>query len=156
MEFWLLPVVEFMRMPADKPLPRHQELRDKGLLVKREMNIQGVLAGTYSADTAAISHRWTVPEHADPDCAKVLKLQTILKDSPSIEYLWMDWACAPQWHGGGRTDEEETEFRLILENILPFIFLGCQVIVLYERAYSQRFWPNVSAGFPRRWRQRMG
>jgi len=30
-----------------------------------------------------------------------------------------------------------------LENILPFIFLGCRVIVMYERIYNQRFWPNV-------------
>jgi len=26
---------------------------------------------------------------------------------------------------------------------LPFIFLGCRVIIMYERIYNQRFWPNV-------------
>merc|ERR1712194_315737 len=60
-----------------------------------------------------------------------------------IKFLWIDWVCAPQWHGGGRPESEDQEVRLILQNILPFIFLGCTVIVLYERIYNQRFWPNV-------------
>lgn len=143
MEFWFIPVHEVMRMPADRPLPRHQDCRDRGILVKRRMDIDGVFSGQFSCDTAAVSHRWTKPEHFDPDCTKLRKLQEILKDFPSIQFLWIDWVCAPQWHGGGRTDEEEAEFRTILENILPFVFLGCRVIVLYERIYNQRFWPNV-------------
>jgi hypothetical protein len=143
MNFWFMPVDQFMRMPVDKPLPRHQELRDMGLLVKQEMTVDDVLSGRFAADTAAVSHRWLIPDHFDPECAKVTKLQEILTATPAIKFLWIDWVCAPQWHGGGRTDEEEEEFRLILENILPFIFLGCTVIVLYERIYNQRFWPNV-------------
>jgi hypothetical protein len=143
MAFWFMPVDEFMRMPVDKPLPRHQELRDMGLLVKRTMTAEDVLSGRFVADTAAVSHRWPVPEHFDPDCTKMAKLREVLTSNPSIKNLWVDWICAPQWHGGGRTDEEEKEFSLILENILPFIFLGCTVIVLYERIYNQRFWPNV-------------
>ena len=143
MDFWFMPVDEFMRMPVDKPLPRHQELRDMGLLVKRKMTVEDVMSGRFAADTAAVSHRWLTPEHFDPECAKIQKLRQVMLSNPSIQFLWVDWVCAPQWHGGGRTDEEEEEFRLILENILPFIFLGCTVIVLYERIYNQRFWPNV-------------
>jgi hypothetical protein len=105
--------------------------------------VEDVLSGRFAADTAAVSHRWPTPEHFDPKCTKIAKLREILSSTPSIKFLWIDWVSAPQWHGGGRTDEEEEEFRLILENILPFIFLGCSVIVLYERIYNQRFWPNV-------------
>ncbi|CAK0795829.1 unnamed protein product [Prorocentrum cordatum] len=143
MEFWLLPVQKIMEMSPDTPLPRHQVCRDMGMLVKRRMHIDDVWSGQYSVDMAAVSHRWPVPEHFDPECMKLRKLQDILKDKPSIQFLWIDWVCAPQWHGGGRSDEEEAEFRMILENILPYIFLGCRVIVLYERIYNQRFWPNV-------------
>jgi len=90
----------------------------------------------------AVSHRWTRPHHPDPDCTKLRKLQKELEGS-SIKLVWVDWVCAPQSHGGGRTDEENIEFKQILENILPFIFLGCRVFVMYERIYNQRFWPNV-------------
>jgi hypothetical protein len=71
MDFWLMPVCEFMRMPVDKPLPRHQDLRDMGLLVKRNMTVEDVLSGRFVADTAAVSHRWPIPDHFDPDCTKV-------------------------------------------------------------------------------------
>jgi hypothetical protein len=112
-----------------------------GVLVKRQMTIEDVIAGKF-LDSAAVSHRWTTPEHPDPDCTKLRKLQKELRGS-SVKYLWLDWTCAPQWMCGGRTEEEEMEFRRTLENILPFIFLGCRVIVMYERIYNQRFWPNV-------------
>jgi len=107
--------------------------------------MQDIITGKFVSDTAAVSHRWTVPEHFDPDCTKVNKLKEILRDDPSIRFLWIDWACAPQSHGGGRSDEEVIEFKKILENILPFIFLGCTVIVMYERIYNQRFWPQVES-----------
>jgi len=141
MEFWFFPVDKFLQLPSNRPIPRHQELRDLGVLVKRQMNIEDVISGKFM-DSAAISHRWTTPEHPDPDCAKLRKLQEELTGS-SIRYLWLDWTCAPQWMGGGRNDDEEREFRRTLENILPFIFLGCRVIIMYERIYNQRFWPNV-------------
>ncbi|CAK0831312.1 unnamed protein product [Prorocentrum cordatum] len=143
MDFWFLPVEALMKMPRNMPVFRHQVLRDIGLLVKRTMTQEDVFAGRFVADTAAVSHRWPEPEHADPDGSKLCELQDILARSPSIKFVWIDWVCAPQWHGGGRTKEEEEEFRLILKNILPFIFLGCTVIVLYDRVYNQRFWPNV-------------
>ena len=142
-DFWFVPADEILRWPADKPLPRHQELRDMGKLVKFRMDIEDVLSGQFAVDKAAVSHRWTIPEHFDPECVKLRKLQEVLTSTPSIRYIWIDWVCAPQWHGGGRSDAEEAEFRLILENILPFIFLGCRVIVLFERIYNQRFWPSV-------------
>ncbi|CAK0889420.1 unnamed protein product [Prorocentrum cordatum] len=143
MDFWFVPVSEIMRMPVDAPIPRHQTCRDMGLLVKRRIDIDDVLSGNLRVDTAAVSHRWPVPEHFDPQCTKLSKLQEVLPRTPSIKWLWIDWICAPQWHDGGRTDEEEVEFKMILKHILPFIFLGCKVIVLYERIYNQRFWPNV-------------
>jgi hypothetical protein len=145
MGFWFIPSDVIMHMPADKPLPRHQDLRDMGFLVKRNMNIDDVFAGKFAVDTAAVSHRWPVPDHFDPDCTKLRKLQDILTYNPSVKYLWIDWVCAPQWHGGGRSDDEDKEFRQILENILPFVFLGCRVFVLFERVYNQRFWPNVES-----------
>jgi hypothetical protein len=141
MEFWFFPVDKFLQMPSDRPLPRHQVLRDMGVLVKRQMTIEDVVAGKF-LDSAAISHRWITPEHPDPECTKLRKLQKELSGS-SVKYLWLDWTCAPQWMCGGRTEEEEIEFRRTLENILPFIFLGCRVFIMYERIYNQRFWPNV-------------
>jgi hypothetical protein len=149
MYFWFLPAAEIMQMPPNVPLPRHQVWRDRGSLVKRRMTMEDVSSGRFVHDTVAVSHRWPTQEHFDPEASKVRKLQEILRGAPSIQYLWIDWVCAPQWHGAeegsraGRTDEEEAEFRTILENILPYIFLGCRVIALYERSYNQRFWPNV-------------
>jgi len=139
MDFWFIPVDEVMRRQAGSPLPRHQECRDSGMLVKKHMTLDGVLSGQFAGEMAAVSNRWPVPEHFDPECVKMRKLQEVLENNPSIKFLWIDWVCAPQWHGGGRTDEEEQEFRMSLENLLPFIFLGCKVIVLYERIYNRRF-----------------
>ncbi|CAK0893075.1 unnamed protein product [Prorocentrum cordatum] len=143
MDFWFLPVEAFMKIPRNKPIPRHQVLRDAGLLVKRTMALEDVLAGRFVADTAALSHRWLGPGHFDPECSNLCELQDMLAKIPSIKFLWVDWVCAPQWHGGGRTAEEEEEFGLVVKNVLPVIFLGCTVIVPYERVYNQRFWPNV-------------
>merc|ERR1712194_982368 len=143
MEFWFFPASKFMRIPLGKELPSYHTLRNNGDLVKWKMNFDDVLSGKYISDTAAVSHRWGAEGHFDPDGSKMLKLQIMLQNNPSIEYVWIDWLCAPQLRGGRRTDAEEVEFRLILENVLPFIFLGCTVFILYDRIYNQRFWPNV-------------
>jgi len=136
-------VATFMALPDDQPLPPHQDLRDRGLLVKRNISMKDVVAGKVASDTAAVSHRWDTPSHPDPQCNKVKKLKSVLVKKPWIQHLWMDYICAPQWLDGRRTPEEEEEFRQILSNILPYKYLGATVFVLYERIYGQRFWPCV-------------
>jgi hypothetical protein len=143
MDLWFIPVDEIMRVPADRPLPQHQVWRDSGLLVLRKMNFDDVLSGQLAVDTAAVSHSWPDAQYFDPDGAKLRKLQVVLKGNPSIKFLWIDWVCAPQLHGVSGSDDKEFEFRWISDNTLPFIFLGCQVIVLYDRFYKQQFWSNV-------------
>jgi len=142
-EFWFMPVAAFMALPDDQPLPPQQELRDRGLLVKRSISMKDVVNGSMATDTAAVSHRWDTPSHPDPECFKIKKLKSVLGEMPLIKFLWMDFICAPQWLDGRRTPEEEAEFRNILVNILPYMYLGATVLVLYERIYGQRFWPCV-------------
>lgn len=143
MDFWLIPVDEIMRMPADRPLPQHHVWRERGLLVLRKMNFHDVLSGQVVVDTAAVSHSWPDTPYFDPDGAKLRKLQVILKGNPTIKFLWVDWVCAPQLHGASPSDNNKVEVRSISESNLPFIFLGCKVIVLYDSLYKEQFWPNV-------------
>lgn len=47
-----------------------------------------------------------------------------------------DYSCMPQ---GTRTALEQTEFKVQLPNI-NLLFLGCEVLVLLDLIYLQRFW----------------
>jgi len=141
MQFWFLPVREIKHVRGH--LPPHQVLRERNVLVKRDMRIEDVIGGKFVADTVAVSHRWLTPEHFDPDCIKLEKLQEVLEGLPHIEYVWIDWACVPQKYFFELNAEETEECDLVWANVLPFIFLGCSVIVLYERGCSDEFWPNA-------------
>jgi len=93
-EFWFIPVAAFMALPDDQPLPPQQELRDRGLLVKRSISMKDVVNGSVATDTAAVSHRWDTPSHPDPECFKIKKLKSVLGEMPLIKFLWMDFICA--------------------------------------------------------------
>ncbi|CAK0908117.1 unnamed protein product [Prorocentrum cordatum] len=115
---------EFLALPEDRPMPRHQTLRDQGKLVRIFMTEADVLSGA-ARTKAAVSHRWVRHWHIDPDCTKLKKLNTILRESPDITHVWIDWACIPQkWKDdateGRKTFVEQEEFNRTLANVLPY------------------------------------
>mmetsp|Transcript_40085 Transcript_40085/g.106234 ORF Transcript_40085/g.106234 Transcript_40085/m.106234 type:complete len:327 (-) Transcript_40085:290-1270(-) len=142
-DFWFIPAEEIMRMPADRPLPQHQVWRDRGLLVLRRMSFEDVLSGKFVADTVAVSYSRQDSQYFDPDGIKLRKLQVILKGNPSIKFVWIDCVCVPMLHGGAPSVEKDLEASITSDNTLPFVFLGCRVIVLYDRVYRQQFSSNV-------------
>lgn len=144
-DFWFIPRAYILAMPEDKMLPRHQELRQAGILVKRTVPWEHVVSGKLAEDTAAASHRWFCHLHPDPDCVKLKKLKDVLRKNPRIKFIWLDFMCLPQYHGGGRKVEEIAEFKVTLNAILPYIFLGATVIIFFETQYMGRFWPSVES-----------
>ena len=76
-----------------------------------DVTVVQVLTGALAKDTGASSHRWLEEEHFDPDGSEVCKLKKI---SPQFgaKSVWLDWMCVPQWHGGGRTEDEKQYFRV--------------------------------------------
>jgi len=149
-DFWFVPAAVFLGLPDDRPMPCHQTLRDRGVLVRRSLAWEDIASGRVAENTAAVSHRWKEHRHPDPDMGKLRKLKIVLRSSANIEFLWIDWMCAPQKFRddgslGGRTAEESQEFDDILKSILPCLFLAAQVIILWDRQYNSRFWPNVES-----------
>jgi hypothetical protein len=148
--FWFITREAFLQLPDDECLPRHQTLRAQGKLVRKFITMEDVVSGRVAKDTGAISHRWLKPFHVDPDRLKLQKIKGILLDNPTILFIWMDWVSLPQKHRDDgtidrRSPREQMEFEVGLQNVLPYIYLGCQVILLWDADYNRRFWPCVEA-----------
>jgi hypothetical protein len=138
--FWFMTRDTFMGLHDYLPVDPHQILRDKKMLIQRRVKWSEVLDGSLAKNTASVSHRWLKQDHFDDKGSKIRKLKAILRNMPDIEFIWLDFLCAPQGCIE-RTEEEYAEFKYIIKNIIPFVYLGTRVIVLYDREYNQRFWP---------------
>jgi len=150
MYFWFISRRSFLGLSDDQRLPRHQTLRDAGMLERLYITDQDVISGKARRGKAVVSHRWSRDNHIDPDCVKLKKLKQVLRSDPSIEYLWLDWISIPQkfldngmegWH----TDEDKAELDLTLKNVLSYLYLGCTVLLLWDPGCSHRFWTSAEA-----------
>mmetsp|Transcript_129509 Transcript_129509/g.360801 ORF Transcript_129509/g.360801 Transcript_129509/m.360801 type:complete len:770 (-) Transcript_129509:109-2418(-) len=141
-KFWFLRRETFLELPEDDGgVPRHQELRDRGLLEEHEVHLKDALSGKLVHHMAVFSHRWFQKDHPDPRNIKLKKAKELLKQHSSWHLLWLDWLCLPQSAGGPeRTDDEEKYFGETLYNINT-LYLGLHVVILYDSQYSGRFWP---------------
>jgi len=137
-------------LPDDQPLPRHQTLRDAGMLVRLYITRQDVISGKARRGKGVVSHRWSQRNHIDPDCVKLRKLKDILRNDPSIEYLWLDWISIPQTcinvgAEGGYTAEGKAELDLTMKSVLSYLYLGCTVLLLWDARCRTRFWTSAEA-----------
>merc|ERR1719284_1315142 len=122
---------------------RHQELRKDGKLFERRVSLEEVVTQRLARTSVVFSHRWFEPTHPDPDNVKLLKAREFVHAHPAVDAVWMDWLCVPQSHGGPpRTADEDAYFSSTLYNI-NMLYLGLQVVILYDNRYNGRFWPCV-------------
>ena len=121
---------EFLNLPhLPGGVPRHQDLRQRGLLFERQVSLHDVFSHWWVATSVVVSHRWFGPTHPDPDNEKLAKVQAFVDGHPEVDSVWLDWLCVPQSHGGPpRNAEEERYFSGTLHNI-SMLFLGLQVCV---------------------------
>mmetsp|Transcript_92911 Transcript_92911/g.277250 ORF Transcript_92911/g.277250 Transcript_92911/m.277250 type:complete len:609 (-) Transcript_92911:60-1886(-) len=142
-EFWFLPRKVLLEWEAGTPLPRAQELYDRGLLERQSMELGSVLSGALRESHVVVSHRWESQHHPDPRAVKLREIQEILRRRPLVKHVWLDWSCAPQHYGGPpKTDAEEEYFRQTLK-MVNLLYLGCTVLVLFDNQYGGRFWPCI-------------
>jgi hypothetical protein len=111
---------------------------------------QDVISGKARRGKGVVSHRWSRHNHIDPDCVKLRKLKEVLRNDPSIEYLWLDWISIPQnfldnGAEGVHTAEDKAELDLTLKNVLSYLYLGCTVFLLWDASCSKRFWTSAEA-----------
>merc|ERR1719284_1255233 len=134
----------FLNLPQlEGGVPRHQELRKDGKLFERRVSLEEVFTQRLARTSVVFSHRWFEPTHPDPQNVKLLKAQEFVHAHPAVDAVWMDWLSVPQSHGGPpRTKDEEDYFTSTLYNI-NMLYLGLQVVVLYDNQYNGRFWPCV-------------
>jgi len=134
------------RLRDDLPIPRFQELRDRGLVDKREIHLSDVLSGALRRSHAVVSHRWEDKHHPDARGEQLRRIKRFLQRSPHIQYLWYDYMSIPQGKEGplGRTKEEEAYYveSLKMSNML---YLGLTVFVIWDQQYSRRFWPCIES-----------
>jgi len=147
--FWFVGREDFLALAEERPMPRHQTLKQQGLLSRILLSEADVVSGA-ARRFGAVSHRWIKEWHTDPDAVKLRKIKEILRENPGVTHVWLDWACIPQrWRDDGTegrtTFAEQREFTMTLANVLPYLYLGCTVFVLFDADYNRRFWPSVEA-----------
>ena len=125
-----MPRAHFLNLSSSAGgVPRHQELRQRGLLFQRQVSLDDVFTHRLASTTVVFSHRWFDPSHPDPENVKLTKAQAYVNSHPAVESVWMDWLCMPQKQGGPpRTGEEEEYFSATLHNV-NMLYLGLQVCV---------------------------
>ena len=97
--FFFVSRTEFLNLPhLPGGLPRHQDLRQRGLLFERQVSLDDVFSHRWVATSVVVSHRWFGPTHPDPDNEKLAKVQAFVDGHPEVDSVWLDWLCVPQSH----------------------------------------------------------
>jgi len=123
-------------------LPRFQELRDRGLLVRRPVRWADAVRHKYDTDILVVSHRWETPTYPDPEHVQLRTIQAELEDRPEVRYVWLDWSSMPQ--GANTTESDTAEFMRMLPRI-NMLYLGASVLMLVDNSYQSRFWTMFEA-----------
>ena len=153
--FWLTTQCSFNFVLADKlrntpacelaKFPTLQELsRSKpDWLVRKVVTFDGVLSGAYESEYLALSYRWETGAHPDPHGTQLQALQAHLKAHQTLKYVFVDYMCLAQ--GSERTPREKADFKMTLPNI-NLLYLGASVlVVMFDKTYMERFWPQFEA-----------
>ena len=125
-------------------LPRFQELRKRGWLESRKINLADACKGGLSVEYLAVSHRWFSAGHPDLAGEQMMKMKEHLDktENSGIKFVWYDFWCMPQ--GRDRTPAEKIEFSWMLKHV-NFIYLGMRVLILLDLSYLSRFWTQFEA-----------
>ena len=87
--------------------------------------------------------RWLDESQPDKEGVQFEAIKAQLAEMPSIEYVWYDYSCLPQFPRNVREDEE---FASMLPNI-NILYLGMKVLILQDISYNGRFWTQVHRGW---------
>jgi hypothetical protein len=113
----------------DQPLPECRKLEAAGVLRTIRATDEEVLLGELLDKTLIISHRWESPEHPDPECTKLKKIQDHLRSRPEIDSIWLDYTCLPQ---GKKDPSESAFFDYCLYNV-NLLYLAGRVLVFVDK-----------------------
>ena len=140
--FWFVKA-KCLRESKEGRLLTLQEIRrdHPDWLEQRRVTFGDCCTGKLSQAVLAVSHRWEDKENPDPEGIQYAELMRYLKDRPGIELVWIDYSSMPQ---GKRTDEEKSEFKLMLPNI-NLIYLSAHVLIMMDSSYYSRFWTLFEA-----------
>ena len=146
--FYFVPTERLLHASPSEPIPSFQELRDKGWLEKRTINLQEAFCGSEDAQSVLfVSHRWDTKAEPDPQGAQRLAILEYLRKHRRLRWVWYDWWCMPQRNRDGtdsRTPEERREFDTMLEDV-GCLYLSMRVLILLDLQYLGRFWPQFEA-----------
>ena len=147
--FYFVPAAVLLSCKAIQ-LPRMQELRAARLLVKRQIELKAAFHGEgLIRKILFVSHRWEEMKMPDRTGAQLQAMQHHLRAHSEIELVWFDYACmpqnwAPQGLEDGRSDEDNTQFGLMLQSITD-LYLTSSVLILLDFQYHGRFWCLMEA-----------
>ena len=93
--FWFLPREEVMNC-SEKALPRMQELRHEGKLVRKRINLVGAFNGDPSMEEVVfVSHRWEHPDRPDQKGVQLQAIREYLSTHPKVKYVWFECVHRP-------------------------------------------------------------
>ena len=110
-------------LESTMPLPRMQELRDSGRLVKKQIDLAAYFGGGPDCKQILfVSQRSDRSGVPDVNGERLRAIQSHLKANPSLQWVWCDYNCMPQKNGDaiendGRTRIERSEFYWMLSAI---------------------------------------
>ena len=97
-----------------------------------------------------ISHRWVTHQEPDPDglhCREVIERLDELTTSASAQagaldeiYLWIDYCCLPQAHGGEQLSDVDLERLRAGLALLPNLVKSCELMIIDSPDYIERVW----------------
>jgi len=152
---WLTAECEFTLISADRlreateaELPIMISLQEMqrtrpDWITRKLISFGGALSGEYTLEILSLSYRWQTADHPDPTGMQLRALQQHLRHHLHIKHVFVDYMCLPQ--GQDRTPKEKAEFQVTLPNI-NLLYLGTSVLVImFDRTYMERFWPQFEA-----------
>lgn len=141
----------FLNLDSTQPMPSFADLRREGQLTAHLIKMEDAVNGMYRDTFVVVSHRWRTWHHPDEDSDQLKAVQEQLRESPRIQWVWIDWPCMPQTiHTGDgekllkKTRLEKKYFARALTNInVLYLYMHC--IILLDMQYCTRFWCLLEA-----------
>jgi len=136
-------------LEAHETLPRMQELRSRGWLKKRSVDLVAAFKakGDDVQETLFISHRWESPLVPDTQGEQLRAIQQHLRKATHVKWIWYDFWCLPQRNTIGnddRSSQDLADFERMLKAIAD-LYLSMRVLILLDLSYFGRFWTLLEA-----------
>jgi len=131
------------RHDPEQEIPRCQDLDRSWLNLFRVPRRDAHHAGRFaSREFLLVSHRWEHPQTPDPSGIQLRAIQAHLRKYPDVKWVWYDYWCLPQ---GADLTGGESAFLASTAAQMPWLYLTVPVLIVYDLAYTSRFWTSLEA-----------